>query len=119
MATIGARRHMPAEFLCAAGLDGRHHLELGQADMAGIGPPPRRPISSEDVSDLQLRPGQGPRPSLQASLHRLVLQLGQHVVRADRVADRLGGDMGVARRGREFGVAKQNLNDPNVGPGLQ
>ena len=48
--------HMPAERLGPAGLDRRHHLELGEADMPGIGPPPRGAIRTEDVSDLQPRP---------------------------------------------------------------
>ncbi|ASY59356.1 hypothetical protein SS05631_b52640 (plasmid) [Sinorhizobium sp. CCBAU 05631] len=48
---------MPAERLGSAGFDRRHDLELGQADMPGIGSPPRRTIGSEDVSDLQLLPG--------------------------------------------------------------
>jgi hypothetical protein len=37
----------------AAALDRRHHLELVEADMAGIGPAPRRAVAAEDVRDLQ------------------------------------------------------------------
>ena len=57
VAALGTARHMPAERLGPAGLDRRHHPELGEADMPGIGPPPRRAVRAEDVSDLQLRPG--------------------------------------------------------------
>ncbi len=71
----GAGRYVPAERLGPTGLDRRHHLELAEADMPGIGPPPCGPMGPEDVSDLQPRAGQRPRPSLQASLNGLVLQL--------------------------------------------
>ena len=50
---FGAGRHMPAERLGSAGLNGGHHFELAQADMTRIGPPPRRAIAAKDVSDLQ------------------------------------------------------------------
>ena len=56
VAALRARRHVPAERLRPAGLDRRHHLELGQADMPGMGPPPRGTMGTEDVGDLQLRP---------------------------------------------------------------
>ena len=57
---LGARSHMPTKHLGSAGLDCRHHLELAQANMARIGPPPRRTIVAEDVSNLQFRFGQVP-----------------------------------------------------------
>ena len=53
MATFGTLRHMPAERLGSAGLYGRHHLELDQADMTRIGLLPARTMSTEDVSQLQ------------------------------------------------------------------
>jgi hypothetical protein len=45
---------MPAERGRAAALDGRHHLQLVEADMPGIGSTPRRPVVAEDIRDLQL-----------------------------------------------------------------
>ncbi len=57
--------------------------------------------------------------SLQTPLHRLMLELCQHVVGADRVADRLGGDMGVLRRRRQLCMAEQHLDDAHVGVGLE
>ncbi len=89
VAAFGATRHMPAERLGSAGLDGRHHLELGQADMPLMGLPPRTTMGAEDVSQLQLGPGHTGAESLQTSLDGAVLQLRQHLVGADRVADRL------------------------------
>ncbi len=53
VAALRAGRHVPAERLRPAGLDRRHDLELGQADMPGMGPPPRGAVGAEDVGDLQ------------------------------------------------------------------
>ncbi len=66
MAAAGAPGHMPAESLGPAGFDGRHHLELGQADMPRIGLPPRRAMvrkmsaSSSDGRGTQPRRQSGP-----------------------------------------------------------
>ena len=54
MAAIVTGRHMPAERIGTAGFDRRHHLELGEADMSGIGLSPCRPMRTKNVSDLQL-----------------------------------------------------------------
>jgi hypothetical protein len=48
-----AARDVPAERCRAAVLDRRHHLELAEADMAGVGPAPRRSIAAEDIRHLQ------------------------------------------------------------------
>src|SRR5260370_2318302 len=42
---------MSAERGCAANLDRRHDLQLAEADMAGVGFPPGRPMSAKDVGD--------------------------------------------------------------------
>jgi hypothetical protein len=47
-----AARNMPAERDCAAALDRTHDLHLVEADVAGIGAPPRRPVVAEDIRDL-------------------------------------------------------------------
>src|ERR1700720_536619 len=46
---------MTAEGGRAATLDGRHHLELAEADMPGIGLTPGGPMTVKDVCDLQPR----------------------------------------------------------------
>ena len=46
---------MAAEGGGAAGLDRRHHLQLAEADMAGIGRAPSGAMAMEDVGDLQRR----------------------------------------------------------------
>ena len=40
----------------ATGLDRRHDLQLGEADVTGVGLAPRRPVGAKDVGDLQGRP---------------------------------------------------------------
>ncbi len=53
-----AARDMAAERCRAAVLDRRHHLELAEADMAGIGLAPCRSMAAEDIRDLQRWTGQ-------------------------------------------------------------
>jgi hypothetical protein len=48
-----AARDMAAEGGRAAVLDCRHHLQLAEADVAGIGRTPCRPVIAEDIPDLQ------------------------------------------------------------------
>src|SRR5215831_20280046 len=54
-----AARDMTAERCRAAVLDRRHHLELAEAHMAGIGLAPCRSMAAEDIRDLQYWPGHG------------------------------------------------------------
>src|SRR5260370_42626335 len=49
-----AARDMAAERCRAAVLDRRHHLELAEADMAGVGLAPRLAMAAEDIRNLQL-----------------------------------------------------------------
>ena len=55
IATVLAARDMSAERARAAALDCRHHLQLIEADMAGIGDAPCRTMAAEDIRDLQRR----------------------------------------------------------------
>lgn len=126
MIAFGTRSHMPAKRLGPASLNGRHDFELVEADMPGIGPPPRGAVSSEDARDFKLwavtslsrlatmRGGQIPRPSLWRSCHIRSLQLRQRLKRTDCVADRFGRHVGILRRGRQFGMPQEHLNDPDV-----
>ena len=83
---LSATGHMPAERLGSTGLDRRHHLELGQADMPSMPLPPRRAMGTKEVSDLQLGSGQFPPRLLQTSFESLVLQASQHLKRAGKRA---------------------------------
>src|SRR3974390_2509869 len=44
----------PPERRRAAALDRRHHLQLLEADVAGIGGTPGSPVVAKDIRDLQL-----------------------------------------------------------------
>ena len=50
-----ARLDMTAKRCGAAGLDRRHHLQLAEAQMAGMGRAPGGAMAMEDVGDLQGR----------------------------------------------------------------
>jgi hypothetical protein len=52
MGAVLAARDMAAERHCAAALDGRHHLQLVEADVSGVGAAPRRPVVAEDIRNL-------------------------------------------------------------------
>ena len=60
--TAFAPRHMPAKRNCAAALDRAHDLHLVEADMAGVGAPPRRAMVAENVRNLQSGTGHGRGP---------------------------------------------------------
>ena len=53
---VFAALDMAAERGGPTGLDRRHDLQLTEADMAGVGFAPRRPMGAKDVGDLQARP---------------------------------------------------------------
>src|SRR4029434_2940006 len=48
-----AARDMTAERCRAAAIHGRHPLQLVEADVAGMGSTPCRPVIAEDIRDLQ------------------------------------------------------------------
>ena len=50
-----AARDMPAEGRRATALDRRHHFQLVETDMAGVGLAPHRSMVAEDIRDLQSR----------------------------------------------------------------
>ena len=108
---------MAAERRRAAALDRRHHLELAEADMAGIGTAPCRAMVAEDIRNLQRRA----RHARRASGGRLVLLdlADETIERAGDVADRIGGDLRVARRRVELGMSEQHLDHANIDVLLQ
>jgi hypothetical protein len=57
MIAVFASSDMAAERRGAAALDGAHHLELAEAQMAGIGSPPGSAMVAENIRDLQLWTG--------------------------------------------------------------
>ena len=103
MRAVLAARHMAAERRGATALDGRHHLQLVEAEVSGIGRPPRRPVIAEDIRDLQCWTGHGRgqlrRRQVFPALPGLLARLRQQVERALDAGDHAGGDTRVARRG--------------------
>ena len=67
VAAVLAALDMAAEGGRAAALDGRHHLELAEAHMPGIGLAPGGAMAMEDVRDLQPRAAHGRRATLRLS----------------------------------------------------
>src|SRR6516164_9567065 len=132
---VAARRvlaayDMAAELCCAAVLDRRHHLELLEADMAGMGLSPCRSMVAEDIRDLQLRTGHC-RPLrrrlvvlayiglLARVLLGLLARLRQQVERALGVCDHARGDARVVRRRIQSFMPQKCLDDSNAGPTLE
>src|SRR6266851_9924427 len=103
---------MPAESRRAAALDGRHHLQLAEAHMAGIGLTPCRSMDAEDIRELQRRARHARRAL--AGRPGLLELAGDMLQRAHDLADRLGGDARIERRRVKLGVTEQNLNHANV-----
>src|SRR6266851_3675352 len=103
---------MAAESRRAAALDGRHDLQLAEAHVTGVGSAPRRSVAAEDIRDLQRRTRHGRR----GSAGRLtVLEVRSETLQwAHDLADRLGGNAGVERRGIELGVSKQDLDHTDI-----
>src|SRR6185503_14865472 len=60
VAAILACLDMTAEGCGAAGLDRRHHLQLVEAQMTGMGRAPGGAMAMEDVGDLQRRAAHPP-----------------------------------------------------------
>src|ERR1019366_2580910 len=52
---VFAARDMPAEGRRATALDRRHHLQLAEAHVAGVGLAPRGSVVAEDIRDFQNR----------------------------------------------------------------
>ncbi len=54
MLTGRALQHVTAQRRTAALFDGRHDLELAEAEVSGLRTTPRRPVGAEDIRDLQV-----------------------------------------------------------------
>src|SRR3954451_22103755 len=113
MAAVLAALDMAAKGDGAALLDRRHHLDLAEAEMPGIGSPPIGSMAMEDVRDLQPRAAHGRRlnPGSRPPFGRRC----EPVERAGHGADGGVSDTGVTGRGVELGVTEQHLDDADFG----
>ena len=111
-ATIIALFDMAAERGRSAGRDGAHDATFDAPEMTSMRLSKRVAMAAEDIRHLQSR-NHGTRS---AGWHDFQ---AEPIERARRVADRFGGDSGVACRAREAGMAKQDLDDAHIRSALQ
>jgi hypothetical protein len=107
--TIIALLDMATERRRPAGGDGAHDAPLDATEMTGVRLSERFAMAAENIRHLQPR-SHGTRL---AGWHDFQ---AEPIERARRVADRFGGDPGVARRASEAGVAEQDLDDGTSAP---
>jgi hypothetical protein len=98
-AAVVAPLDMAAERRCPARGDGTHDASLDAAEMTGMRLLERFAVAAEDIRHLQGRSHGG----RSAGRHNLQ---PQPMERAWRLADGLGGNLGVASRARQAGVAE-------------
>src|SRR5438552_8846086 len=101
-----ATRDMTTERCRAAVLDRRHHLDLLEADMAGIGLTPSRSMVAENIRDLRCR-ARHARRVLGRRLVLFTLQWREAIERAHDVADRVGRHTGIKRGSVELRVTER------------
>ena len=84
MRTGFTTQHMPTQRGATALLDGGHDLELTEAQVPVLHPPPSWPVGAEDIRDLQ-----GGTP------HGGDLRGVQGLQRTDHLSQNLGGHLGI------------------------
>jgi hypothetical protein len=94
---------MAAQGGAAALLDGRHDLQLTEAEVTSGTVPPRRPVGAEDIRDLQV-------------WHESGLRRSSRFQRTDHLLQRLDGHLGIERGGLQLLVSEQNLDFANILP---
>jgi hypothetical protein len=109
MPTVLAGIDVAAKRRRAAGLDRRHDLELGQAQVTGLSGTIAGSLSPEDVGDLERGAQAGSVAGILA-LH----QQRQMLERTGHRADRLGCNARVERGRIELAVSQQDLDDADI-----
>ena len=94
---------MSSQRRAAALFDGRHHLELTQAQVSVLSLPQSLPVGAEDVRDLQ-----------GTTSHGRELRGVRGLQWTDHLAQDVGGHLGIERRGIEFLVPEQNLDHADI-----
>jgi hypothetical protein len=113
LAAILAPLDMTAQRRGPAQRDGAHHAALDASEMAIVGPTIGSAVAAEDVRHFQTG-----RHNAAGSGRRHHLEL-QAIKRALGPPDEPGRDLRIARRARQVVVAKQHLDDADVGAVLQ
>ena len=94
---------MPAQRRGAALFDGRHDLELAEAQVRMLGLSPGWPVEAKDIRHFQ---GTWPHGS---DLRRVQILQG-----TDDFAQDIGLDLGIQRGGLELLVSQQNLDHADI-----
>ncbi len=97
-------QRVAAERDAAALFDGRHDLQLAEAQMPALMTPPSRPVGAEDIRDLQGGAFHG----------RLRCRRGAGLQWTDHLAQDLGGNVGVEGCRLKLLVAEQHLDHAYV-----
>ena len=106
MVAAVAAQHMSSQRRAAALFDGRHDLELTDAQVSPLRLSPRGPVGPEDIRDLQ-----GTTPHGRGLLDRQGLQ---RIQGTDHLAQNVRGHLHIQRRGIELLVTKQDLDHPDI-----
>ena len=123
-AAIVAGLDVAAQSQSAAGDNGAHDLLFDAADLADVRQPVSVAVAAKNIRDLQTGVTRLPIKSARLQAHHGVstrrgdLQ-GQAVEGALRRSDHIGRDAGIERGRHQAVVAEQDLDDPDVGSGLQ
>ena len=123
-AAIVAGLDVAAQSRSAAGDDGAYDLLFDAADMADVRQPVSVAVAAKDIRDFQTNATRLSVKSARLLAHHWVstrrgdLQ-GQAVEGALRRSDHISRDAGIERGRHQAVVAKQDLDDTDVGSGLQ
>jgi hypothetical protein len=94
---------MAAERDTAALFDGRHDLQLAEAQVPPLVLAQGRPVGAEDIRDLQ-----------GGTVHGAALRCGVGLQRTDHLAQDLGAHLGIERCGLELFVPEQHLDHSDI-----
>ena len=103
MFTRGTAQDMTTQCRGTTLFDGGHDFQLTQAQMVMLSVSPSGPVAAEDIRHLQCKPSHG------FSLEGL-----QGLDRTHHLTQNIGGHLGIQRRGFQFLVTEQHLDNPNI-----
>src|ERR1700736_4301679 len=92
---------MTAEGGAATQLDGRHNLQLAEAQVATLVLTQGRPVGAEDIRNLQ-------------AWHERALLGSGRLQRTEYLAQGVGGHLGIQRGGLELFMSEQDLDSADI-----